>query len=137
MHMVALYTVWYNYVRQHKSLKGLLPAMAAGLSKTLWSMTDLAEMVDATLPNRERGCRTRRRRLSEKVREGEQMADTPTYNKPDLEWCDLAADLAADELIAGKVITREQADFVRRIIAQQLHILLISNCRPSSIEATP
>jgi hypothetical protein len=24
--------------------------MAAGLSKTLWSMTDLAEMVDATLP---------------------------------------------------------------------------------------
>jgi hypothetical protein len=26
----ALYTVWYNYVRQHKSLKGLSPAMAAG-----------------------------------------------------------------------------------------------------------
>jgi len=22
MHMVALYTVWYNYVKQHKSLKG-------------------------------------------------------------------------------------------------------------------
>jgi len=50
MHMVALYTVWYNYVRQHKTLKSLSPAMAAGLSKTLWSMTDLAEMVDATLP---------------------------------------------------------------------------------------
>src|SRR6202171_1794089 len=32
MHMVALYTVWYNYVKQHKSLKGLSPAMAAGLS---------------------------------------------------------------------------------------------------------
>ena len=47
MHMVALYTVWYNYVKQHKSLKGLSPAMAAGLSETLWSMTDLAEMVDA------------------------------------------------------------------------------------------
>ena len=28
MHMVALYTVWYNYVKQHKSLKGLSPAMA-------------------------------------------------------------------------------------------------------------
>ena len=38
--MVALYTVWYNYVRQHKSLKGLSPAMAAGVSQTLWSMTD-------------------------------------------------------------------------------------------------
>jgi hypothetical protein len=50
MHMVALYTVWYNYVKQHKSLKGLSPAMAAGLSDTLWSVTDLAEMIDATLP---------------------------------------------------------------------------------------
>lgn len=50
MHMVALYAVWYNYVKQHKSLKGLSPAMAAGLSATLWSMTDMAEMIDATLP---------------------------------------------------------------------------------------
>jgi IS1 family transposase len=50
MHMVALYTVSYNYVKQHKSLKGLSPAMAAGLSKTLWSMADLAEMVDAAAP---------------------------------------------------------------------------------------
>jgi hypothetical protein len=50
MHMVSLYTVWYNYVKQHKSLKGLSPAMAAGLSDTLWSMTDLAEMVNAAAP---------------------------------------------------------------------------------------
>jgi IS1 family transposase len=50
MHMVALYTVWYNYVKQHKTLKGLSPAMAAGLSDTLWSMSDLAEMIDASLP---------------------------------------------------------------------------------------
>jgi hypothetical protein len=50
MHMVALYTVWYNYVKQHKSLKGLSPAMAAGISQTLWSVTDLAEMVDAAAP---------------------------------------------------------------------------------------
>jgi hypothetical protein len=50
MHMVALYTVWYNYVKQHKSLRGLSPAMAAGISKTLWSMANMAEMVDATLP---------------------------------------------------------------------------------------
>jgi IS1 family transposase len=50
MHMVALYTVWYNYVKQHKSLKGLSPAMAAGISDTLWSVTDLAEMIDAAAP---------------------------------------------------------------------------------------
>jgi IS1 family transposase len=50
MHMVALYTVWYNYVKQHKSLTGISPAMAAKISDTLWSMTDLAEMVDAALP---------------------------------------------------------------------------------------
>src|SRR6202049_1550009 len=31
MHMVALYTVWYNFVKQHKSLKGISPAMASGL----------------------------------------------------------------------------------------------------------
>jgi hypothetical protein len=39
-----------NAVKQHKSIKGLSPAMAAGVSKTLWSVADLAEMVDATLP---------------------------------------------------------------------------------------
>lgn len=50
MHMVAIYTVWYNFVKQHKSLKGLTPAIAAGVSPTLWSMTDLAEMVDAVAP---------------------------------------------------------------------------------------
>jgi IS1 family transposase len=50
MHMVAIYTVWYNYVKQHKSLKGLSPAMAAGISDTLWSVKDMAEMIDATLP---------------------------------------------------------------------------------------
>jgi hypothetical protein len=50
MHMIALHNVWYNYVSQHKSLKGLSPAMAADISATLWSMTDLAEMIDASLP---------------------------------------------------------------------------------------
>jgi IS1 family transposase len=50
MHMVALYAVWYNYVKQHKTLKGLSPAMAAGISTTLWSVTDIAEMIDASLP---------------------------------------------------------------------------------------
>ena len=50
MHMVAIYTVWYNYVKQHKSLMGLSPAMAAGISNTLWSVKDMAEMIDTALP---------------------------------------------------------------------------------------
>lgn len=50
VHMVALYTVWYNYVKQHRSLKGLSPAMAAGLSKTLWSVEDIAKLVEADAP---------------------------------------------------------------------------------------
>ncbi len=49
MHMVALYTVWYNFVKMHKSLK-MTPALAAGVTDRLWSMEDIAEMVDATLP---------------------------------------------------------------------------------------
>jgi IS1 family transposase len=49
MHMVALYTVWYNFVKLHKAHR-MTPAMAAGVTDKLWSMADLAEMVDATLP---------------------------------------------------------------------------------------
>jgi lambda repressor-like predicted transcriptional regulator len=48
-HMVALYTVWYNFVKMHKSLN-MTPALAAGVTDRLWSMEDIAEMVDATLP---------------------------------------------------------------------------------------
>ena len=48
-HMVALYTVWYNFVRIHKSLK-VTPAMAAGISDRLWSMDDIAALVDAAAP---------------------------------------------------------------------------------------
>ena len=45
-HMVALYAVWYNFVRVHKSLR-VSPAMAAGISDRLWSMEDLAALVEA------------------------------------------------------------------------------------------
>ena len=47
--MVALYTVFYNWTRIHKSLR-VTPAMAAGLTDRLWTMEDVAEMIDATLP---------------------------------------------------------------------------------------
>ena len=49
MHMVALYTVWYNFIRIHKSLR-VTPAMAAGLSKTLWDMEDLVRIMDERAP---------------------------------------------------------------------------------------
>jgi hypothetical protein len=47
-HMVSLYTAWYNFVKQHKSLKGLTPAMAAGVAKTLWSMGDVVDLIERT-----------------------------------------------------------------------------------------
>jgi hypothetical protein len=45
-HMVALYTVWYNFVRIQKTLR-VTPAMAAGVSERLWSMEDVVALVDA------------------------------------------------------------------------------------------
>jgi hypothetical protein len=50
VHMVCLYTVWYNFVKQHKSLKGISSAVAARISETLRSMTDLAETIEAAQP---------------------------------------------------------------------------------------
>jgi IS1 family transposase len=45
-HMVALYTVWHNFVKMHKSLK-MTPAMAAGVSRKLWSMGDVVDVIEA------------------------------------------------------------------------------------------
>lgn len=42
---LALYFTYYNFVRIHKTLK-MSPAMAAGVSDTLWSVEELLEMVD-------------------------------------------------------------------------------------------
>ena len=44
--MVCLYAVFHNFVRMHKTLR-CTPAMAAGLSDKLWSMSDLVAMIDA------------------------------------------------------------------------------------------
>jgi IS1 family transposase len=44
-HALALYFFWYNWTRQHKAHR-LSPAMAAGLTDKLWSMTDLASIID-------------------------------------------------------------------------------------------
>ena len=46
VHMVALYAVWYNWVRIHKSLR-VTPAMATGLTDRLMSMEDVVALIDA------------------------------------------------------------------------------------------
>ena len=49
MHMVALYTVWYNFIRIHSSLR-VTPAMQADLSETVWDMEDLVRIMDERAP---------------------------------------------------------------------------------------
>lgn len=47
--MVAIHAVHYNFVRLHKTLR-CTPAMAAGLSATLWSLEDMIKMADSYTP---------------------------------------------------------------------------------------
>ncbi len=48
-HALALYFVWYNFVRIHKSLR-VSPAMAAGVTDRLWDMTDVVALIDTNEP---------------------------------------------------------------------------------------
>jgi IS1 family transposase len=45
-HAMALHFLYYNFVRIHQTLK-TSPAMAAGVSKRLWEMKDVVEMLEA------------------------------------------------------------------------------------------
>jgi IS1 family transposase len=49
VHALALYFMFYNFVRVHKTLR-MSPAMAAGVSATLWTMEDIAEKIEALRP---------------------------------------------------------------------------------------
>lgn len=45
MHAIALHYMHYNFARIHKSLR-CSPAMEAGVSKTLWSISDIVALMD-------------------------------------------------------------------------------------------
>jgi hypothetical protein len=45
IHAIALHYMFYNFARIHSSLR-CSPAMAAGVSKTLWSIEDIVKLLD-------------------------------------------------------------------------------------------
>jgi IS1 family transposase len=49
IHALALYFVFYNFTRIHKTLR-VSPAMAAGITETLWSLEDVVAKIDAMAP---------------------------------------------------------------------------------------
>jgi hypothetical protein len=45
-HAMALHFLYYNFVRVHKTLR-MTPAMAAGVTKRLWEMRDVVDVLEA------------------------------------------------------------------------------------------
>ncbi len=45
VHMVALYTTWYNFARINSAVR-MSPAMAARLTETLWDIGDIVKLVE-------------------------------------------------------------------------------------------
>lgn len=50
VHMVAFYTVFYNWTKIHKTLR-VTPAIAAGLTDRLWTMADVVALIDRPQSN--------------------------------------------------------------------------------------
>lgn len=51
MHAISLYFMFYNFVKIHKSLK-VTPAMEAGISKTLWEISDIVALIPEEAPKK-------------------------------------------------------------------------------------
>ena len=47
--MAAIHAVYYNFARIHKTLR-ITPAMAAGLSDSVWSLEEIVMMADRYMP---------------------------------------------------------------------------------------
>jgi len=50
MWMVAIYTVYYNWIKIHKTLR-VTPVMEAGLSTQVCTFEDLAMLIESSMPN--------------------------------------------------------------------------------------
>ena len=55
IYALALYFVWYNFCRAHKSLGGETPAQAAGLADSPRDMRWVVDLIDARAPKPKRG----------------------------------------------------------------------------------
>jgi hypothetical protein len=51
-HSVALFALYYNFVRIHKTLR-TTPAMAAGVTSRLWEIGDIVDVLEAWEQTRE------------------------------------------------------------------------------------
>ena len=49
VHMIAIWTIWHNWVRIHKTLR-VTPAMAANLTDTLWPWETIVAKMDKVAP---------------------------------------------------------------------------------------
>jgi hypothetical protein len=45
VHMVALYTCWYNFARVNSAVR-MSPAMACGLEQRLWDVADIVKLIE-------------------------------------------------------------------------------------------
>jgi hypothetical protein len=45
-HAVALHFMYYNFVRTHAALR-MTPAMAAGVAKSPWEVSDIAALIES------------------------------------------------------------------------------------------
>ncbi len=61
--MVALYTVFYNFCRIHKSLR-VTPAMEAGLTDHVWDMEEVVATMDELAPKPGRPKTYRKKEIS-------------------------------------------------------------------------
>ncbi|KXS32534.1 MAG: Uncharacterized protein AWT59_1367 [Candidatus Gallionella acididurans] len=51
MHAISLYFMFYNFCKIHKSLR-VTPAMEAGVSKTLWEISDIVALIPEEVPKK-------------------------------------------------------------------------------------
>ena len=111
-HMVALYTVWYNFARINSAVK-MAPAMAAGVSKTLWTMDNIVALIDAAAPAPQKRGRYKKR---------EQSAANSTRQEEVDQWGNLSAP-------HGGVGMHAESKFAPRIV---INILSVNGVRLTS-----